>query len=107
MSKWISVNDRLPENEEPVLICVTRKYAGREIEFISKAIHTDGKHNTENSGLCWDTSETNWEFDEMADATIIPEGWWEDADYLERFAAVDDFVTHWMPLPEPPKEDAK
>lgn len=32
--------------------------------------------------------------------------WWilEDADYHE--SVEFDYVTHWMPLPEPPKEEA-
>lgn len=103
--KWISVSERLPENETSVLICATRKFENREIQIVSKAIHTDGKHSTETSSLGWDSGDMDWERDEAADADIIPEGWWEDANYLEQFAAVDDFVTHWMPLPDPPRKD--
>lgn len=44
------------------------------------------------------------EYDEKADAYIIPEGWWESITYSEAFSAVCDIVTHWMPLPEPPEE---
>lgn len=102
-NNWISVKDRLPENETSVFICATRKFENREIRIISKAIYTDGQHNTETSSLCWDSGDMDWEHDDEADADIIPEGWWEDVNYLEQFAAVDDFVTHWMPLPEPPE----
>jgi len=35
---------------------------------------------------------------------VIPEGWWEQNMYSEEFGKVDDFVTHWRPLPEPYKE---
>lgn len=104
-ANWISVSERLPENETSVLICATRKFKNREIQIVSKAIHTDGKHSTETSSLGWDSGDMDWERDEAADADIIPEGWWEDANYLEQFAAVDDFVTHWMPLPDPPRKD--
>lgn len=105
--EWINVKDRLPENEEVVLIFAKRKCwddGYKYIRLVAKAIHTDGMHNTENSGLCWNGDDMSWEYDETNDAYIIPEGWWEDVDYVEQFAAVDDFVTHWMPLPEPPKE---
>lgn len=105
--EWISVEDRLPENEMPVLICATRKLENREIRIISKAIHTDGEHNTETSSLLWDSSDMDWEYYDKYDAEIIPEGWWEDADYIEQFSEVYDFVTHWMPLPVPPAEQKK
>lgn len=59
--------------------------------------------NTEESSYTWDLYGTNAEYDEEADAYIVPEGWWERVLYGEEFSAVDDFVTHWMPMPEPPK----
>ena len=106
--EWISVKDRLPENEVSVLITVKRRHyndKNKYVRFVSKAIYTDGKHNTEHSFLCWNGDDMDWEYDEKDDADIIPEGWWEVADYLEEFAAVGDFVTHWMPLPKPPTDD--
>lgn len=105
--KWISVNDRLPDNEVDVLICVTRKHysdPSKYIRFVTKAFHTDGKTNTEHSRYVWSTWDIDIDYDEEADAYIIPEGWWESVDYGDEFNAVDDFITHWMPLPEAPKE---
>ena len=105
--KWISVNDRLPDNEVDVLICVTRKHysdPSKYIRFVTKAFHTDGKTNTEHSRYVWSTWDIDMDYDEEADAYIIPEGWWESVDYGDEFNAVDDFITHWMPLPEAPKE---
>ena len=53
----------------------------------------------------WDESNIELEYDEAADAYIIPEGWWECVRYGDEFSVVDDFVTHWMPTPEPPEKD--
>ena len=69
------------------------------------AFHTDGKTNTEDSSYTWYLCDTDADYDYEADAYIIPEGWWETVRYGSEFAVVDDFVTHWMPLPEPPGKD--
>lgn len=61
--EWISVNDRLPEPGEDVLVC---NHWG-DIDTDMVWINPDGK--------------TEFYFDKTN-------------------------VTHWMPLPEPPKEDA-
>ena len=107
--RWISVEERLPDNEVDVLVCVTREHYSdhsKDILFVAKAFHTDGKTNTENSRYGWSSQYIDMEYDEEADAYIIPEGWWESVEYEDEFSAVDDFVTHWMLLPEAPMEDA-
>lgn len=102
---WISVKDRLPENEEDVLIAYTRKGLRGDVYFcVGMAFHTDGRTNTEDSAYTWQTDYMDMSYDEEADAYIIPEGWWETVDFGEEFSAVDMPVTHWMPLPEPPEE---
>ena len=104
VQEWISVEDRLPKNEVDVLICAQRRYyKGGTIPVVSTAFYTDGKMNTEESGYNWDLGNVDMEYDEEVDAYIVPEGWWEYVRYGEEFSAVDDFVTHWMPMPVPPK----
>ena len=105
--EWISVKDRLPENEQAVIICAERRHYSNPnhfIRIIAKAFYTDGKHNTEHTAYAWDNDCIDMEYDEENDAYLIPEGWWESIEYGEEFSAVSDFVTHWMPLPEPPKD---
>ena len=108
MSEWISVKDRLPENEKDVLIAYTRKGIRGDVYVnIGMAFHTDGKTNTEDSFYAWHTDYIDMDYDEESDAYIIPEGWWETVSFGEEFSAVDMPVTHWMFLPEPPQEDAE
>ena len=79
MSKWIDVKDRLPEPETDVLVvCNQNGYV-----FVCPAI------------------------DEESDDYYIPEGWWENRKFNPDDVynnLIDCAVTHWMPLPEPPKE---
>ena len=66
MTKWISVKDQMPKDEQKVLFFVRDRenmYAG---QFFSE----------------------RQRFEENLD------GWWFD----------EENITHWMPLPEPPKE---
>ena len=106
VQEWISVDDRLPENEQDVIICANRRHysnPNRFIRIVAKAFYTDGKHNTEHTAHVWDNNCIDMEYDEGNDAYLIPEGWWESVEYGEEFSAVSDFVTHWMPLPKTPK----
>lgn len=108
MNEWISVKDRLPENEQDVLICAERRHycdPNKFIHIIVKAFYTDGKHDSEHSAYTWDICNIDMDYDEECDTYIIPEGWWESVEYAEEFSAVDDKVTHWMSLPDLPKEE--
>lgn len=106
---WISVAERLPENEKDVLIAFVRKdWRGDAHRCVGMAFHTDGKNTTEDSSYTWEVGYIDMEYDEDTDAYIIPEGWWETVNFGETFSAVDMPVTHWMPIPsteEAPHED--
>ena len=77
--KWIPVSERLPEEPGPFLIVVKSKYPfdrdySYETDFAT--YRWDGKGRLDG---CWDA---------LAD-------WGDGEEYIH--------VTHWMPLPEPPK----
>lgn len=56
-------------------------------------------------GNCFD-DEISCEYDEETDEYYLKEGWYEVIRNWDEYgsAVIGDFVTHWMPLPEPPKE---
>lgn len=75
--EWISVKDRLPDERDTYIV------------------YTDD--TSEN------VSEPIWSKEVVLTAEFDEYGWsWREGvnDY-----DITNFVTHWMPLPEPPKED--
>lgn len=113
-TRWIPVTERLPEPEAEVVILAERKTYSFKWKgvtthhIVTTGMYEDGSKNTENSVYVWETD--GFEYDEELDAYIIPEGWWEWKHYIGDEChnyAIDDVVTHWMPLPEPPKEEQK
>ena len=99
IQRWISVEERLPEPETEVLIFASR--SGYPI--ITTGSYEDGTITTEDSSWVW--YDHDFEYDEERDTFIISEGWWEYKHYNgddEHNHLIDDVVTHWMPLPEPP-----
>lgn len=108
MSEWISVKDRLPEPEQEVLICTVKMYRGKAYKGITTAMYEDGTIFTEDSVWNWSDIEYLGDYDEERDDWKISSGWWEERHYNPDDVynnVVDDEVTHWMPLPEPPKEE--
>ena len=99
-TKWISVEERLPEAEQIVL--VSCKQNGRRYQCL--AFYVPKKWLREQSNFNWDYEACD-EYCEEADDYYVNEGWYERIYNWDDYNAVGigDFVTHWMPLPEPPK----
>ena len=101
--RWIPVTERLPKSGERVLACCRVKWVGGGGRtYVCVAFHTEPKKET-----CCYSDGIDMEYDEETDEYYLPEGWWEEINNWDdySFVAIGDFVTHWMPMPEPPKEE--
>lgn len=101
--RWIPCSERLPEPETEVLVVCRRG----GVSFVCPAMHEDGKMLCRESIWNWNEIDGYGLYSEENDDWFIPEGWWEyrqfNADDVYN-NIIDCAVTHWMPLPEPPKE---
>ena len=79
VQEWISVDDRLPSDEQDVLV-IAHGWDGRLVYV--------GSHKRVEAQKSWLTGITN------KSSEWLLWGW----SYLK-----DPMVTHWMPLPQPPK----
>ena len=105
--KWISVKDRLPESGVHVLLCCEmHRYGG---EIAGKYV-CDGYYAEANKIIAGGfPDECDCEYSEEDDEFYLCEGWYEVIKNWDNYnsVTVGDFVTHWMPLPEPQEENDK
>lgn len=80
---WISVKDRMPEKPGHYLICTSINYW---------------------RGGCWDTNSSDGTTEGYAGTTMsVLDCYFDNTHDWNR--VWNNRVTHWMPLPEPPKEE--
>ena len=104
-SPWHRVEDGLPESGTHVLACCeVRGIYGHKSHYVCDAFHTDNK-----SIPCSYNDDIDSEYDEETDEYYFPVGWWEVIKNWDDYScvAIEDFVTHWMPLPVPPQGGAE
>ena len=103
VEQWIPVKERLPESGVHVLLCCEVRYGG---EIAGKYV-CDGYYAEANKIIAGGfPDECNCEYSEEDDEFYLREGWYEVIKNWDDFDSgpVEDFVTHWMPIPHPPKE---
>ncbi|WP_182002756.1 DUF551 domain-containing protein [Acinetobacter lactucae] len=91
--EWISVEEQMPQYGQPVLVfCKKASYKHDGLKLTVAAYQT-AKEIYETSDYFDDESEAEdgW----VAEVSLF------DSDYGGRW--MNEEVTHWMPLPEPPK----
>ena len=102
---WISVEDRLPEPEQIVLVVMEWSDSCAPIgkPSVSIAAHV-GYHELTTED--WRDYEGNVEYDEENDCFWVEPCWYEVnvVDDNPNWELEGFEVTHWMPLPQPPKE---
>ena len=95
--KWISVKERLPKPELPVIVWGLNSY---DKVRRMRACWVP-KHYMESDG---DSFQGDDDYCEEKDMSYWPEGWYEWNEYEETHWLIDIEIKDWMPLPDPPSE---
>ena len=101
---WIPVTERLPESGVHVLLCCEIRSGGT----VYKRYICDGYYAKRYTEQTWNNSgDIACEYREEDDEYYLLEGWYEVIKNWDDYNSIviGDFVTHWMPLPESPKEN--
>lgn len=98
---WIPVTERLPESGKHVLLCCEIPRSMNRNRYVC-----DGYYAKAKSIACNLYDECALEYDEEQDEYFLQEGFYEVIKNWDDFSSItiEDTVTHWMPLPQSPKE---
>ena len=95
---WILCSDQMPEPGRMVLAYYKN---GNGMDRRIRAMYAASK-----TLLLSDDAEDDYgEYDEETDTYYCQSGWYEDNEHEECHWRVDEEITHWIPLPNPPAAD--
>lgn len=98
MSEWISVDKKMPKPLQNVLVLVNANSTKNQNQMVANFVP---KFTEEYQG-----DDDCYDYDEERSCGYVKEGWYVNTAYTsDDYGAyyLDEKVTHWMPLPEPPK----
>lgn len=106
--EWISVKERLPESGEMCLLAckATNGHSGKTDRYVCDGFYIERwKEEADN----YTVEDRTVEYNEDDDEYYLCAGWYERINNWDDHISVVklDAVTHWMPLPEPPKEEGE
>jgi hypothetical protein len=103
INEWISVDERLPESGvHCILCCDMKRIDGTHSQYVCDGYFVERwkiiAHYVDD--------DCATEYNEIEDEYYLKEGWYEVIKNWDDYNSIviDDTVTHWMPLPEPPKK---
>lgn len=101
--RWIPCSSGVMPNAEQEVRVICKTSTG--YKYQCQAFYVPAGVYREDSGYSWDW-ECCEEYDEERDDYMVNPGWYESIHNWDDYNAVgiSDTVTHWMPLPQPPKE---
>lgn len=103
MSEWIKCRDRLPDTKKLVLVFIKQEIRSGEFTCYQRiGFYTKGDEIDYDPGnLCIN----NCQLCERDATHYLGEGWYQEIDCGQCEDGYDSLsVTHWMSLPEPPKD---
>ena len=101
VQNWIPVTERLPESGVHVLVACEMRGQYFSGQYVCDGYYAKAKTQPSYGH----PDECAVEYSEEDDEYYLLEGWYEVIKNWDDYNSIviDDFVTHWMPLPEPSK----